>query len=169
VFRGVRGNLIKILWHDGIGMSLYPKMLQKGRFIWPSPTAGVVGISASQLAYIRPKGPPLSIDCMICGTKMELTDVEPSDHRIVYTYRCRSARLQQLTIARLDVPGTAPRRHILGSGVGLVGRAPLTHRRDCLALRRGRPQRPIPHRGGLEDCVSDFEEPVGTSLDEHRA
>jgi transposase len=23
VFRGVRGNLIKILWHDGIGMSLY--------------------------------------------------------------------------------------------------------------------------------------------------
>ena len=42
VFRGVRGNLIKILWHDGIGMSLYAKRLEKGRFIWPSPTAGVV-------------------------------------------------------------------------------------------------------------------------------
>ena len=52
VFRGVRGNLIKILWHDGIGMSLYAKRLEKGRFIWPSPTAGVVGISASQLAYM---------------------------------------------------------------------------------------------------------------------
>jgi transposase len=47
VFRGVRGNLIKILWHDGLGMSLYAKRLEKGRFIWPSPIAVVVGISAS--------------------------------------------------------------------------------------------------------------------------
>jgi len=52
VFRGARGNLIKILWHDGLGMSLYAKRLEKGRFIWPSPAAGVVGISASQLAYM---------------------------------------------------------------------------------------------------------------------
>jgi transposase len=49
VFRGARGDLIKILWHDGLGMSLYAKRLEKGRFIWPSPTDGVVGISASQL------------------------------------------------------------------------------------------------------------------------
>ena len=39
VFRGARGNLIKILWHDGLGMSLYAKRLEKGRFIWPSPGA----------------------------------------------------------------------------------------------------------------------------------
>jgi len=52
VFRGIRGNLIKILWHDGLGMSLYAKRLEKGRFIWPTPTDGVVGISASQLAYM---------------------------------------------------------------------------------------------------------------------
>ena len=44
VFRGARGNLIKILWHDGLGMSLYAKRLEKGRFIWPSPADGVVGI-----------------------------------------------------------------------------------------------------------------------------
>jgi transposase len=25
VFRGTRGNLVKILWHDGLGMSLYAK------------------------------------------------------------------------------------------------------------------------------------------------
>lgn len=25
VFRGRRGDLIKVLWHDGIGMSLYAK------------------------------------------------------------------------------------------------------------------------------------------------
>ena len=36
VFRGARGNLIKILWHDGLGMSLYAKRLEKGRFIWPA-------------------------------------------------------------------------------------------------------------------------------------
>jgi hypothetical protein len=32
-------------------MSLYAKRLEKGRFIWPSPSDGVVAISASQLAY----------------------------------------------------------------------------------------------------------------------
>jgi hypothetical protein len=47
-----RGDLIKIIWHDGLGMSLYAKRLEKGRFIWPTPTDGVVGISASQLAYM---------------------------------------------------------------------------------------------------------------------
>ena len=50
VFRGVSGNLIKILWRDGIGMSLYPKRLEKGRFVWPSPSGGVLTISTSQLA-----------------------------------------------------------------------------------------------------------------------
>jgi transposase len=48
----VRGNLIKILWHDGLGISLYAKRLEKGRFIWPSTADGLVGISASQLAYM---------------------------------------------------------------------------------------------------------------------
>jgi len=52
VFRGRNGSLIKILWHDGIGMSLYAKRLERGRFIWPLVTAGVVSISASQLAYM---------------------------------------------------------------------------------------------------------------------
>ena len=52
VFRGASGDLIKIIWHDGLGMSLYAKRLEKGRFIWPSPADGVVGISASQLAYM---------------------------------------------------------------------------------------------------------------------
>ncbi len=40
VFRGARGDLIKILWHDGLGMSLYAKQLEKGRFVWPSPADG---------------------------------------------------------------------------------------------------------------------------------
>jgi transposase len=52
VFRGRRGNLIKVLWHDGLGCSLYTKRLERGRFIWPSPADGVVAISAAQLGYL---------------------------------------------------------------------------------------------------------------------
>jgi transposase len=52
VFRGRRGDLVKILWHDGIGLSLYAKRLEKGRFIWPSPADGAVPISAAQLGYM---------------------------------------------------------------------------------------------------------------------
>jgi transposase len=52
VFRGARGDLIKIIWHDGIGMSLYSKRLESGRFIWPSAAEGAVAISAAQLAYM---------------------------------------------------------------------------------------------------------------------
>ena len=35
IFRGRRGDLAKILWHDGIGLSLYAKRLDRGKFIWP--------------------------------------------------------------------------------------------------------------------------------------
>ncbi len=33
VFRGKRGDLVKILWHDGQGMCLFAKRLERGRFI----------------------------------------------------------------------------------------------------------------------------------------
>jgi transposase len=52
VFRGRRGDLVKILWHDGLGMSLYAKRLERGRFLWPSPADGCVAISAAQLGYM---------------------------------------------------------------------------------------------------------------------
>ena len=52
VFRGAKGDLIKIIWHDGIGMSLYAKRLEHGRFLWPSPADGTLAISAAQLAYM---------------------------------------------------------------------------------------------------------------------
>ena len=52
VFRGVRGDLIKILWHDGLGLSLYAKRLERGRFVWPSAASGTVSISAAQLTYM---------------------------------------------------------------------------------------------------------------------
>src|SRR5262249_53013238 len=39
VFRGRRGGLIKVLWHDGQGMCLFAKRLERGRFVWPSTVA----------------------------------------------------------------------------------------------------------------------------------
>ena len=33
VFRGRGGSLLKIIWHDGIGMSLYAKRLERGRYV----------------------------------------------------------------------------------------------------------------------------------------
>jgi|SRR6478735_1664282 len=52
VFRGKSGKLIKILWHDGLGMSLYAKRLERGRFLWPSSADGVVTITPAQLGYL---------------------------------------------------------------------------------------------------------------------
>ncbi|ESW94352.1 hypothetical protein X769_33100 [Mesorhizobium sp. LSJC268A00] len=44
VFRGRTGNLIKINWHDGLGVSLYAKRLEKGGLLWSSPADGTVSI-----------------------------------------------------------------------------------------------------------------------------
>ena len=52
VFRGKSGKLIKILWHDGLGMSLYAKRLERGRFIWPQARDGAVVITPAQLSYM---------------------------------------------------------------------------------------------------------------------
>ena len=51
-FRGRRGDLLKVIWHDGQGACLFTKRLERGRFIWPSPADGVVTISAAQLGYL---------------------------------------------------------------------------------------------------------------------
>ena len=44
--------------------------------------------------------PPLSVDCIVCGKKMELISVEPQEHRTVYTYRCLNEHLHELAIVK---------------------------------------------------------------------
>ncbi len=50
VFRGKRGDLIKLLWFDGDGLCLFQKRLERGRFIWPPATEGTVALTRAQLS-----------------------------------------------------------------------------------------------------------------------
>jgi len=52
VFRGRSGSLIKAIWHDDIGLSLYSKRLDRGRFIWPQTVDGAVPLTAAQMGYL---------------------------------------------------------------------------------------------------------------------
>lgn len=52
VFRGRRGDLIKVIWWDGQGACLFAKRLEHGRFVWPSAEDGKVSLSAAQLAML---------------------------------------------------------------------------------------------------------------------
>ncbi len=52
-FRGRRAGLIKLLWHDGIGLCMLTKKLEYGQFAWPSTsTTGRIALSAAQLAAL---------------------------------------------------------------------------------------------------------------------
>ncbi|WP_084018616.1 IS66 family insertion sequence element accessory protein TnpB [Mesorhizobium sp. LNHC221B00] len=51
-FRGKRGNLLKVIWHDGQGACLFTKRLDRGRFIWPTVEGGAVTVSPAQLSYL---------------------------------------------------------------------------------------------------------------------
>ena len=52
VFRGRRGDLIKVLWWDGQGMCLFAKRLERGRFVWPSAPSGAVALTPAQLSML---------------------------------------------------------------------------------------------------------------------
>lgn len=52
VFRGRRGDRVKILWWDGDGLCLFAKRLERGRFVWPQALSGSVALSAAQLAML---------------------------------------------------------------------------------------------------------------------
>jgi transposase len=51
-FRGRRGNLVKLLWHDGIGLCVLSKRLERGYFVWPMTGSGVVSLTSAQLATL---------------------------------------------------------------------------------------------------------------------
>ncbi|MDR6503953.1 IS66 family insertion sequence element accessory protein TnpB [Burkholderia sp. DN3021] len=52
VFRGRRGDLVKVLWWTGDGLCLLAKRLERGRFIWPQATNGAVLLTQAQLSML---------------------------------------------------------------------------------------------------------------------
>src|SRR5215471_20685274 len=52
LFRGRRGDLIKMLWFDGDGLCLFAKRLERGRFIWPQAKSGTVSLTRAQLSML---------------------------------------------------------------------------------------------------------------------
>jgi transposase len=52
VFRGRRGDLVKLLWWSGDGMNLYAKRLERGRFVWPQASSGTVHLTSAQLSML---------------------------------------------------------------------------------------------------------------------
>jgi transposase len=52
VFRGRRGDMIKLLWFDGDGLCLFAKRLERGRFLWPQASEGTVSLTPAQLSML---------------------------------------------------------------------------------------------------------------------
>jgi len=54
LFRGRRGDTVKVLWWSGDGLCLFAKRLEDGRFVWPQATDGVAE-SKFVCAFRRPR------------------------------------------------------------------------------------------------------------------
>jgi transposase len=52
IFRGRRGDLVKLIWFDGDGLCLLAKRLERGRFVWPQATEGSVSLTRAQLSML---------------------------------------------------------------------------------------------------------------------
>lgn len=52
VFRGRRGDLIKLLWWDNDGLCLFAKRIERGRFVWPKAESGTVALTPAQLSML---------------------------------------------------------------------------------------------------------------------
>ena len=52
IFRGRRGDMVKMLWFDGDGLCLFQKRLERGRFVWPQASSGTVSLSRAQLSML---------------------------------------------------------------------------------------------------------------------
>lgn len=55
IFRGRRGDTVKIFWADADGLCLFVKPLEEGQFVWPAVRDGKIAITRSQLAMLLDK------------------------------------------------------------------------------------------------------------------
>ena len=51
-FRGRKASQIKLIWHDGIGLCLLTRRLERGGFPWPQSGTALISLSPAQLATL---------------------------------------------------------------------------------------------------------------------
>lgn len=52
IFRGKRGDYLKLVYWDGSGLCLFAKRLEKGRFVWPPIVDGRMRLTPAQMALL---------------------------------------------------------------------------------------------------------------------
>ncbi|NRO99602.1 IS66 family insertion sequence element accessory protein TnpB [Paraburkholderia sp. NMBU_R16] len=52
IFRGRRGDLVKLMWATEDGLWLLAKRLERGRFVWPQADGCKVHLTAAQLSML---------------------------------------------------------------------------------------------------------------------
>ena len=104
IFRGRRGDLVKILWSDGVGTSLYAKRLERGRFQWPVTSGGAVSIGAAQLGYLlEGKGEGeswASLRAILEGQQRVTATFRRKDGRTLHVRKATRAEPEQQKIFR---------------------------------------------------------------------
>ena len=121
VFRGRRGDLVKVIWWDGQGACLFVKRLERGRFVWPQATEGKVSLTPAQLSML--------LEGIDWRTPQRTWQRRPRDRRQAWVSRIPTGNPMRYTSPMLDetvampedpeelrgVHGAAPRR---GEGAG---------------------------------------------------
>lgn len=52
IFRGRRGDKLKVLWHEPEDLCLYCKQLNRGHFVWPRVSNDSVLLTSAQLSML---------------------------------------------------------------------------------------------------------------------
>lgn len=52
IFRGRRGDIVKLLWADPDGLCLFAKRLERGKFIWTRAESGALLLTRAQLSML---------------------------------------------------------------------------------------------------------------------
>lgn len=122
VFRGRRGDLIKIIWWDAQGACLFTKRLERGRFVWPAAKDGKVSLSLSQLATL------LEVRCLVRAGPALFADDTPVKLQIkTKVKKAKTARLWSYVRDERPWCGDAPPCAWYQFSVDRKGEHPVNH------------------------------------------
>ena len=104
VFRGRRGDLLKIIWWDAQGACLFSKRLEKGRFVWPAAKDGKIRVTPAQLSMLL-EGIDLDRSTMADWIGRSTALLEPLADEIGRMVRRGEALFADDTSVKMQAPG----------------------------------------------------------------